>query len=307
MASDAASSRPAVAHRVGLGRLGVWTPVRLWVDAGQRAADVGAELEELGYGAIWLGNGTETFDVASSLLEATRRIGVATGIVNIKYHPVEPTLARFTELTSRHPGRILLGLGGSWGRVAGPGSTTWYEKMLDYLDALDGAPTPVPSESRVLAANGPRMLRLARCRSAGAHPFLTTPAHTHQARKTLGDGPLLAPEQKVLLETSRSRAREIARQHLGFYLTKANYARVLLGSGFTEEDLVAGGSDRLVDSLVAWGDVDDVRVRIEEHIQAGADHVAIQPLNTRNVARSGFSGLPREEYRQLAKGLASAG
>jgi probable F420-dependent oxidoreductase len=154
--------------------------------------------------------------------------------------------------------------------------------MREYLDAMDAgrytaAPPPEPAP-RLLAALGPKMLELARDRTQGAHPYLTTPAHTRQAREILGAGPLLAPEQAFVLEPDPARARAIARGHLEYYLTLPNYRNNWLRSGFEANDVAEGGSDKLVDALVAWGDEAAVRERLEEHVAAGADHVALQAL-----------------------------
>lgn len=288
-----------------LGRVGVWAPLRLWQRGGAARGETAAELEELGYGAIWVGNGDATFMVAAALLDATRRIVVATGIVNIKAHPAEAAAAWHAEATARHPGRALLGLGGGWGRVNGgrPGET-WRDRMAGYLDSLDAWSVPVPRRSRVLAANGPRMLALARERGAGAHPFLVTPEHTQQARALLGRGPLLAPEQKVVLESAPSRARSIARRNLAFYLDKPNYVSVLRRLGFSDDDLAAGGSDRLVDALVAWGDEAAIARRIGAHYEAGADHVALQVLSDPTDPVTTDGALPRAAYRRLAEAMA---
>ncbi len=178
-----------------------------------------------------------------------------------------------------------------------------YRELTQYLDHLDAA--GVPADARILAAVGPRMLALSAARSRGAHPFLITPEHTASARTALGQGPLLAPEQKVVLEADPSTARAIARQALEFYLSKRGYATNLRRLGFSEDDLADGGSDRLVDATVAWGDADTVLARIAEHHQAGADHVAIQLLTWETDSPDRTQRrLPRAEYRRLAEALA---
>jgi probable F420-dependent oxidoreductase len=179
------------------------------------------------------------------------------------------------------------------------------ERMREYLDALDSAPNPVPVQERVLAALGPRMLALARDRSAGAHPYLVPVEHTELARDVLGPARLQAPEQAVVLETNPARAREIGRGHLSLYLQAPNYTNNWLRLGFTSDDLAGGGSDRLVDGLVAWGTTEAIRARIAAHHLAGADHVCIQ------VVTGDSRALPRDEWRTLAAALrpqpASAG
>ncbi len=166
--------------------------------------------------------------------------------------------------------------------------------MRAYLDALDAAPTPVPAGERVLAALGPRMLQLARERSAGAHPYLGTVEHTRRARAVLGAGPLLAPEQAVVLETDPDRARAIGRAHITFYLQAPNYTNNWLRLGFARDDLADGGSDRLVDALVAWGSVETIGERVAQHLAAGADHVCLQVLTGDATA------MPSGEWQTLA-------
>jgi probable F420-dependent oxidoreductase len=279
-----------------LGRLGIWSG-QFW---GDRDAVLGAaaELEALGYGALWFPNGPDMFTRAGELLGATRRIVVATGIASIWIHPAPQVAAAHHALEAAHPGRFLLGLGVSHAHLVDRAEPGRYAQplahMRAYLDALDVAPDPVPAGARALAALGPRMLDLARDRTAGAHPYLVTPEHTRQARAALGEGHLLAPEQGIVLETDPAQARAIARQHLARYMRAPNYVNNWLRLGFTPNDLADGGSDRLVDALVAWGDVDAIRERIAEHYQAGADHVCIQALTADPMA------LPRAEWRALA-------
>ena len=167
--------------------------------------------------------------------------------------------------------------------------------MTEFLDGLDAATPPVPPDGRALAALGPRMLALAAGRTAGAHPYLVTPEHTRQAREILGDGPLLAPEQKAVLETDPARARKLARGALNIYLQAPNYIANLLRLGFTEDD-ISQASDRLVDSLVVWGDETAIARRVAEHHAAGADHVCVQVV-------TGEPALPRSEWRTLAPAL----
>jgi probable F420-dependent oxidoreductase len=191
-----------------IGRVGVWAPYRLLAaDEGRAAA---AELDKLGYGTIWIGNGQSMMELAASLLAATHRITVATGVLNIRRNPLaaEAAPSWYARLAAGYPARFLLGLGSGWA----PGAeVSPYRDMVSCLDRLDAAQPPVPASGRVLAALGPRMFALAAARSAGAHPFLTTPEHTRWAREHLGAGALLVPEQKVLLETDPGTARRIAR------------------------------------------------------------------------------------------------
>jgi probable F420-dependent oxidoreductase len=284
-----------------LGRVGLWAPLHLWLQEGAALPAAAAEIEELGYGAIWLANGERVLELSGAVLDATRRVAVATGIVNIWVHPADAVAAAHTALTAGHPDRWLLGLGN------GPRSPEqWalspYRQMVGYLDSLDAR--GAPAGGRVLAAVGPRMLALAAARSRGSHPFLTTPEHTRLARAALGPGLLLAPEQKVVLETDPDRARAVARQALAFYLPKRGYSTNLRRLGFDDADLAGGGSDRLVDAVVAWGDAAAIRARVDEHLAAGADHVAVQVLTDRTDAPDlAARRLPREVYRQLAAAL----
>jgi probable F420-dependent oxidoreductase len=279
---------------VDLGRIGVWN----WLPADDlgSVAEAAAELEQLGAGALWFPEGPASFDVARALLDGTSRVVVATGIVSIWKHPPAESAAAHAKLTAAHPGRFLLGLGVSHAFLADGRYRRPLAKMREYLDDLDAADPPVPAAERVLAALGPRMLELARERSAGAHPYLVTPEHTRQARDVLGPDRLLAVEQAVVLETDPERARALARQHLAIYLLAPNYTNNWMHLGFTEEDLAGGGSDRLVDALVAWGDPGAIRDRVERHQEAGADHVCVQVV-------TGEFRPPLEEWRALAPAL----
>src|SRR4051812_13759283 len=263
------------------------------------AADAAAELEHLGYAAIWFpgGDAHGAFDTAGELLRATSSVTVATGILSIWLEEPEPVAAERAQLNDAYDGRFLLGLGVSHAPAVG---TDRYKrplaKMRSYLESLDVAAPPVLPEDRALAALGPKMLELARERSLGAHPYLVTPEHTRTAREALGPEKLLAPEQAVVLETDAERARTLARQHLEIYLQLPNYANNWRRLGFSDDDIAGGGSDRLVDALVAWGDLDAIRARVDEHREAGADQVLIQAV-------SEGDGLPREEWRRLAPAL----
>lgn len=283
---------------VDVGRVGIWSPSWLW--AGREGEETVAELDEFGFGALWLGGAAGDLGTAENLLRVTKRMALASGIVNVWTEPVEETADAYHRVTSRYPGRFLLGIGAGHKelveRTTGQHYVWPYRKVVGYLDQLDEASPPVPAAGRALAALGPRMLELAAQRSAGAHPYLVTPDHTRWAREVVGTEPLLAPEQKVVLETERTRAREIARGTLSRYLTLPNYTSNLLRLGYEEEDFLGGGSDRLVDGLVAWGDVETVLSRLGEHHQAGADHVCLQVVSAEGAD-------PREEYRLLAQAL----
>jgi probable F420-dependent oxidoreductase len=276
-----------------VGRYGIWSVGLRSEDPAQRAeiAEAAAELEQLGYGAVWLG-GSSAARHAVPLLEATSRLTVGTSIQSIWQYDAEASAAGFAEVDSAHPGRFVLGLGVSHAKLADQYRRP-YSALVDYLDALDAA--GVPAERRVLAALGPKTLQLSADRAAGAIPYLVTPEHTAQAREILGEAPLLAPEFKVVPETDPTRARALAREALAMYLSLPNYTNSFLRLGFTEDDLADGGSDRLVDALYAWGDEDRIRDRVNAFHEAGADHVAIQVVDD-----GPRDGLQREAWRRLA-------
>jgi probable F420-dependent oxidoreductase len=198
-------------------------------------------------------------------------------------------------LEDRFPGRFVLGIGTSHS-VAVADYTRPYSKMVAYLDALDALATPVPPERRVLAALGPRMLRLAAARAAGAHPYFVPVEHTAWARGILGPGPLLAPEVAVVLETDPARARQLARGYASTYLGLTNYTQNLRNFGFDDEDIRGGGSDRLIDAVIPWGDAATLAAAVRAHLDAGADHVCVQVI-------AGREGFPLHEYRELAATL----
>jgi probable F420-dependent oxidoreductase len=252
-----------------LGRFGVWTGAPV---TPEQAADI----EKLGYGTVWVG-ASPAADLAfvEPLLEKTETLQVATGIVNIWTADAAEVAESYHRIEKAFPGRFLLGVG-----VGHPEHTQQYTKpyqaLVDYLDVLDSA--KVPTSRRVLAALGPKVLKLAAQRSAGAHPYLTTPVHTGQARELLGPTVLLAPEHKVVLPDDAAAARDIGRQTVDFYLGLSNYVNNWKRLGFTDDDLERPGSDRFIDAVVAYGSPDQIAARLTEHLQAGADHVAIQVL-----------------------------
>jgi probable F420-dependent oxidoreductase len=279
-----------------LGAVGVWCrDLRYHADRGA-VVDAAAELEELGYTALFLPDaGGDVLGDVEHVLDATRSVAVATGILNIWMHEPEAVAAGRAAIEERHPGRFLLGLGASHASLVGDRYERPLTAMRSYLDRLDATEPTVPRDSMMLAALGPRMLELARDRTIGAHPYLVPPEHTRRARDLLGPGRLLAPEQAVLLESDRRRARERGREHLAPYLQLPNYVANLQRLGFGEADRAAGGSDRLVDAIVAWGDEDAIASRVAEHRAAGADHVCIQVV--------GEGELPRAAWRRLASVL----
>ncbi len=280
---------------------GVWSSQLRYGDRAE-AHDAAAELDELGYRALWVPDiGGDVFGVLAGLLDATKRTVIATGILNLWMHEPSQVAEARSSLDARHPGRLLLGIGVSHAPLVDAATDATYakpyQKMVEYLDALDAADPPVPVEGRVLAALGPKMLALAASRARGAHPYLAPPQNTQRARAALGDGPLLCPEQPVVLERDPSVARGIARQHLAGYLPLPNYANNLRRAGFDDDDIAHGGSDGLVDALVAWGDEQAIVDRVQAHRDAGADHVCVQVL-TADLAQ-----FPREQWRQLAPAL----
>ena len=234
------------------------------------------EIEALGYGAVWVG-GSPPAELAwvEPILEQTTTLQVATGIVNIWTAAAGPVAESFHRIDKAYPGRFLLGIG-----VGHPEATHQYRKPFDalteYLDKLDEY--GVPKDRRVVAALGPKMLKLSAERAAGAHPYLTTPEHTAEARKLIGPEAFLAPEHKVVLTTDAEKARAVGRKALEIYLNLANYLNSWKRLGFTDEDVAKPGSDRLVDAVVAYGTPDAIAARLKEHLAAGADHVPVQVL-----------------------------
>ncbi len=281
-----------------LGRVGVWWSAS-WRRAGD-ATDVPAELEGLGYRALWSSGGFEPglAQRFERLLSATTDMIVASGIVSIWASSPDDVAQAAAALDARYPGRFLLGLGASHAAIV-ENYARPYSRMVGYLDGLDAAGPAVGRDRRVLAALGTRMLELARDRATGAHPYFVPVEHTARARAILGEGPLLAPEVTVVFERDPTAARVLARTFTAGYLTLPNYANNLRRLGFGDDDLAGGGSDRLVDAVVAWGDVDAVATRIRDHHDAGADHVCIQVL-----ARG--DSFPIAAYRELAFALLDA-
>jgi probable F420-dependent oxidoreductase len=276
--------------------------VGVWWSGSWRAGDQGsfeaaAELEELGYSALWSSGGFESTlsPHFARLVAATARVKVVSGIVSIWTTDPDQIASEVDELERLHPGRFVLGLGASHSMIV-ENYARPYSHMVEYLDGLDGKGPTVANDRRVLAALGPRMLRLAAERSAGAHPYFVPVEHTRRAREVLGADSLLAPEVTVVLERDPAAAREAARAFTTGYLALENYANNLRSLGFEEDDLTGGGSDRLVDAVVGWGDAGRIAGRVAEHFEAGADHVCVQVL----AASDSF---PLDTYRELAPAL----
>lgn len=290
---------------MNLGTIGIWAFLDM-VPAAQ-SQEAAREIEDLGFQTLWIPEavGREVFTSAAILLAGTEKLVIATGIANVWARDAMAMANAQRTLCEAYPDRFLLGMGVSHAPMVDTIRGLHYDKpltyMRGYLDAMDKsvfAGAAPPSEpKRVLAALHPKMLKLAGERSWGSHPYFVTPGHTKRAREALGEGKLLAPEQAVLLETDPEKARAIARQHMAIYIGLPNYRRNVLSLGFEEEDFEDGGSDRLVDAIVAWGDIDTIRERVQQHRDAGADHVCLQAL-TADMAE-----LPRGQWRALARGL----
>lgn len=280
-----------------LGRIGVWSLELRFGDHGE-AAEAAAELDELGYAALWVpgGVGGDVTGDLDRLLAATHRATVATGILNIWKHEPADIAAWWQGLAPGKQERVLLGLGVSHAHVVGEAYAKPLSVMRDYLTRLSAA--GLPPEARCLAALGPKMLELAGESTAGVHPYLITPAHTELARAALGPDKLVAPEQGVILESDPIRARELGRAALAHYQSYPNYQNSWRRLGFSDEEISAA-SDRLVDALFAWGDTEKIAARVNQHFTAGADHVCIQA-----ITGAGIDLKPaRAVWRELAAAL----
>jgi probable F420-dependent oxidoreductase len=259
-----------------LGEFGFWQMLR------NTTPEMAREAEDLGYGAIWVG-GSPKGDLrqVEELIDATTRVPVVTGIVNMWREDAEEVAAAYHRIDSAHPDRFVLGVG-----IGHPEATQEYrdpvDKIGEYLDQLDAA--RVPGERTVLAALGPKVLRIAAERTAGAHPYLTTPRHTAYARRVIGQGPLLAPDQKVVLDTDPGRAREVGRSFVKSYLSRVNYRRNLLREGWAESDVAGGGSDSLIDALFLHGTPEEIAAGLRAHRDAGADHVGVHVVGGDTMA-----------------------
>jgi probable F420-dependent oxidoreductase len=234
------------------------------------------EIEALGYGAIWVGGSPPAeLDWVEPILEQTTTLRIATGIVNIWSADAKPVAESFHRIDKAHPGRFLLGIG-----VGHPEAVAEYKKpydaLVEYLDQLDSY--GVPAERRVVAALGPSVLKLSARRSAGAHPYLTTPEHSALARELIGPSAFLAPEHKVVLTTDAEQARAVGRKALDIYLNLTNYVSNWKRLGFTDDDVSRPPSDKLVDAVIAYGTTEAIADRLKQHLDAGADHVAVQVL-----------------------------
>jgi probable F420-dependent oxidoreductase len=285
-----------------LGGTGIWSGALRNGDARETAA-AAAELESLGYSALWVPDiGGDVFGAVGNLLAATTTAIVATGILNLWLHTAEETAEQHAALTAQHGRRFLCGIGVSHAPLIDRKieAGTYQQPMATtraFLDALDAAVVPLAVQDRALAALGPKMLQLAATRTAGVHPYLVTPVHTRVAREAVGPDALVATEQGVILETDPELARSIARTNLERYFALPNYTNNWKRLGFGEEEIANGGSDRLIDALVVWGDEATIASRVQEHRDAGASHVCVQVLTESPAS------LPLEQWRILAPAL----
>jgi probable F420-dependent oxidoreductase len=268
---------------------GIWASNRTLGEEGGESARL---IEELGFGVLWLGGSPRLSDLRP-LLEATETLTVATSIANVWRYGAAEMAAEWEELERDFPGRALAGIG-----VGHPEQDGDYSKpftaVSEYLDGLDEAGQP-PPERRLLAALGPRMIDLAASRAAGSIPYFVPPGHTRFSRQRLGEGPLLAPEMACVVDDDPQRARASARDFARLYLGLSNYRKAVLRGGFEEEDVEEGGSDRLLDAVVPQGSPERIAAAAREHLEAGADHVVLQPVGT--------EGPPRDEWTALAAAL----
>ena len=288
------------------GPVGLWTAALESVPVAEVPDVVGA-LDAQGWDALWFGEayGREALTAAQLYLASSSRMAVATGIASVYGRDAVAAAGASRLLAALHPGRFVLGLGASHAplveRMRGHAYGKPVQAVREYLDAMDAAPwvsAPAEPAPRVLAALGPRMLELARDRAAGAHPYLTTPEHTAQAREVLGEGPLLAVEQAVVLSADPDVVRERAHWHLEVYTGLPNYRASWLRQGFSEDDAVRGGSDRLKSAMVVGGE-DAIAARVREHLDAGADHVCLQVLG------ADLFDVPVDDWAALAPVAAS--
>jgi probable F420-dependent oxidoreductase len=298
--------------RHALGAVGVWS-MELRGASRPQARDAAAELDELGYRALWFPglDGTGVLDDVDELLTAAPRAMVALGVMGIWGQDPAAVADRLAALDAAHGPRTLLGLGVSNAHSAASHGQEFgspVASMADYLDRLDATGSPVPASRRFLGALGPRMVDLAVARSAGWHPFMVTPEYSAAQRARVGAAPLIAPHQAVVLDSDPTRARAAARAALGMFIGFPAYRSNLARLGFTDEDLVPGGSDRLIDAVTAWGDLDDVARRIQEHLDAGADHVTLHVLDShRDDGPGDGPGMPLRQWRELAALLPDLG
>ena len=287
---------------INLGRVGLWT-ADFDLQPMAKAQEAIAEVETMGFGTVWVPEAVlrEPFASTALLLSATKKMVLATGIASIHARTAQTMQAGWKTVTEAFPDRFLLGMGVSHAPMVNGVHKGNYDKpystMVEYLDAMDAgiffSPAPSTPPQRVLAALGPKMLKLAAERGAGAHPYFIPVEHTAFARKTMGAGALLAPEQAVVFETDPAKARDIARQHMKTYTRLPNYVNNLVRMGFTAAE-VTNQEDRVVDAIVAWGTTEQIVSRIKGHLDSGADHVCVQVLT------DAPGTLPMKQWQELA-------
>lgn len=282
-----------------LGAVGIWSRELRFGEPAE-AVEAAAELEHLGYGALWIpgGAGGPVLETVEAMLRATRQVVVATAILNVWAHDPAEVAGVHADFDRDHPERFLLGLGVSHAPLVDAEEPGRYRRplatMRAYLDALEAHAPSGSRPARVLAALGPRMVELARERTLGDHPYLVPVEHTRFVRQALGPDLIVAPELSVVLEPDLERARHEARKDIAFYFTLPNYTNTWKRFGFTDSDLADGGSERLIDALYALGSAEQVAARVREHHDAGADHVCLR------VVTNDLERLPRAEWRELA-------
>lgn len=266
MTSNDESSKP------NLGQYGAWTGTPV-------SAEQAVEIEKLGYSAVWV-NSMAPSDLSwvDPIFDQTTTLKAATGIINIWQSPAGPVAEAFHRVEAKYPGRFLLGIGAGHREAVGAHWEKPYDALVNYLDELDKY--GVPPDRRILAALGDRVLKLSASRGAGAHPYLTTPQHTAHARELLGPSAFLAPENKVVLSADVDHARALGRDAVDLYLGLNNYLNSWKRLGFTDDDITKPGSDKLIDAVIAYGSAEQIAQRLHEHVAAGADHVAVQVVES---------------------------
>jgi probable F420-dependent oxidoreductase len=285
------------ASRTPIGRLGLWS-MELRGSNTPEIHDAASALDADGWRALWIAgaNGPGLWIDAEGLLSSAPHASVAFGVMSIWSADARLAAKQLRRLTATYGRRLVIGLGVSLpesAAAAGREFGTPLTAMTRYLDELDGGSPTLEAENRILGALGPRMVALARERASGIHPFLVTPESNAINRQILGPDALIAPHQAVVLETDPAKARQIARRGIGMFIGFPSYQANLRRLGFGDDDLIPGGSDRLIDATVAWGSLEDISRRVHEHWDAGADHVALQVLPAK-------PGLPRAEWRELS-------
>jgi probable F420-dependent oxidoreductase len=274
-----------------IGKIGVWTSYRPFGIA--RAGEAAKLVEQLGYSAWWVGGSPHVPDIRP-VLEATSALVAATGILNVWANDPAEVAAEDAALRSEFPDRFMLGIG-----IGHREATTEYRTplatMRDFLDGVDASEDSPPVDGRCLAALGPKMLDLARDRTAGSHTYFVPVEHTRAARERLGPGKLIATELACVVDSEEAHAKAVARDYAKLYLGLRNYVNNLLEFGFTEDDVADGGSDRLIDAVVPQGSAEEIAETVQAHLDAGADHVCVQPL--------GEGGMPADGWEALARVL----